>query len=423
VQFKLDAANLIEKEGKTSSAIDLLQSHSSPLDRANHLLRLSNLPIQVVIEKAEITASRSGKLFSLARMSDGERAALIIIAEVKSALPGAVFVIDEPELHLHRSIVVPLLKSLISERPDCAFIVSTHELALADEIENPQVLLVRGCVWSGDSPERWDLDLLPDASQLPEDIRVDVLGSRRKILFVEGTNASLDRPLYAILFPTISVQPKDSCRDVRKAVEGLRSVSELHTVQAIGLVDNDGMSPTEVAKLESIGVYPLPFYSVESLYYMRDVRKAVAEQQATTLKADAALMMQQADALAIRAITPDRVDVFAGRVAERRLRDVLLSALPDLQTIMTDPQVKVEAPSMFGNEKARLHGYIANADIDAIIERYSIRESGMLDAIAKAFRLVGRGDYEKAALARIEADTALANRVRAKLGGLAAGLA
>ena len=61
-----------------------------------------------------------GAIYSFAKMSDGERTCLIFAAEVVSAPPGSVFVVDEPELHLHRSIIVPLLKSLIETRADWA---------------------------------------------------------------------------------------------------------------------------------------------------------------------------------------------------------------------------------------------------------------------------------------------------------------
>ena len=50
----------------------------------------------------------------------------IIAAEVLTAKPDTLVLLDEPERHLHRSIISPLLNSLISKRRDCSFIVSTH---------------------------------------------------------------------------------------------------------------------------------------------------------------------------------------------------------------------------------------------------------------------------------------------------------
>ena len=92
----------------------------------------------------------------------------------------------------------------------------------------------------------------------------DILGSRRKILFVEGTTVSLDQPLYALLFPEVSVRSREGCREVRRAVSGLRSVEGLHRVEAYGLVDNDRLSADEIADLERDGVYALPIFSVET---------------------------------------------------------------------------------------------------------------------------------------------------------------
>ena len=48
----------------------------------------------------------------MAQMSDGERAAAIIAATVLVADPGTLFLIDEPERHLHRSIIEPFLSAL-----------------------------------------------------------------------------------------------------------------------------------------------------------------------------------------------------------------------------------------------------------------------------------------------------------------------
>ena len=58
------------------------------------------------------------------------RNAAIIAATVLTVEPETVLLIDEPERHLHRSIIEPFLSALFDRRQDCAFIVSTHEIAL-----------------------------------------------------------------------------------------------------------------------------------------------------------------------------------------------------------------------------------------------------------------------------------------------------
>ena len=76
--------------------------------------------------------------------------------------------------------------------------------------------------------------MLEPGSDLPDDLRQAILGSRRRILFVEGEHKSLDWPIYGVLFEEVSVVPKGGCGEVIKAVNGLRgSLSE--TVDAIAV--------------------------------------------------------------------------------------------------------------------------------------------------------------------------------------------
>ena len=84
----------------------------------------------------------------------------------------------------------------------------------------------------------------------------DILGSRRKIVFVEGTAQSLDAPLYSLLFPQISIVPKKGgCREVEYAVRGLRGAGDIHWISAWGIVDNDQRSAEDVARLKKAGVW------------------------------------------------------------------------------------------------------------------------------------------------------------------------
>jgi ABC-type cobalamin/Fe3+-siderophores transport system ATPase subunit len=424
-QYKIDAANQIKAEGTQSAAISRLQTNSSPLDRVNALLLQANLPVRLLIDSGELRATQSGAIYSFARMSDGERSSLVFAAEVVAAPTGTVFVIDEPELHLHPSIVVPLLEALINERPDCAFVICTHELELPSTASSAMIVLVRAAVWRGETISTWEIDVLDDSSQIPESLRVDLLGSRQKILFIEGTSTSLDQPLYALLFPLVSVRSRTSCRDVMRAVEGLRTVKELHRAQAYGLVDHDGMSADQAAQLEESGVYPLPVFAVESLYYSADVLVALAARQAQTLGIDPAQIMAEATEAALHTLkSGDTVQHLASRLAERHMRDQLLLAMPTRDALIGGQQnISISVESPYAAELDRINRFIEFKDVDAIISRYPVRESGVLTALAKALRFNGRADYERAALTLVGLDQQLRERLIARLGNLAAQLA
>ncbi|MGB8477271.1 MAG: AAA family ATPase [Acidobacteriaceae bacterium] len=424
-QFKVEAANEIARDGRNSSAITRLQAGTSPLDRVNGLLKQSQLPVSVLIETAELKATRGNGTYSIARMSDGERIALVLIAEVVTAPIGSVFLIDEPELHMHRAIVVPLISSLMRENPESTFIISTHELELLASCPQSSIAIIRSCSWNGPNISEWELDTIPQANELPEDVRLDVLGSRRKVLFVEGVTTSLDGPLYALLFPTTSIRSRESCREVERAVSGLRAIQNMHHAEAFGLIDGDSMGEEQKATFVSKGIYPLPVHAVESLYYSEEVLKAIAERQANTLGLDQHALLHEARTKAVDALNnKDCIEHLASRVVERQLRDSLLQHLPTRTELMNEnmADITVSLASPFPKEVARLRLLLNDSGIATVISRYPVRESGILEALAKGLRFSGRADYERAVLTRLSTDATLCDALRAKLVGLASQL-
>ena len=147
-------------------------AEASPFDQLNELLALGNLAVRLEHSKGEEILARhqmAKQSFSIAQMSDGERNAAIIASTVLTVEPGTVLLIDEPERHLHSSIIEPFLSALFQRRNDCAFLVSTHEIALPVADQEANTLMVRSCNWNGDRAIAWDIDLLEANTDLPED--------------------------------------------------------------------------------------------------------------------------------------------------------------------------------------------------------------------------------------------------------------
>jgi hypothetical protein len=424
-QFKINAANEIARDGKDSSAVARLQACTSPLDRTNALLEQANLPIKVVIESAELKAVREDTPYSVAKMSDGERIALVLIAEVIAAPTGAAFLIDEPEVHLHRAIVVPLISSLMLQRPDCIFVIGTHELELVASCPESAVAVLRSCLWKGAVISGWEIDKIARTGEISEDVRVDILGSRRKILFFEGVATSLDTPLYSLMFPNASVRSKENCREVERAVSGLRAIEDMHHTRVFGMIDGDGMLQEQVLAFEAKGIYPLSVHSVESLYYAEEVLTAIAKRQSETLGIDECSLLEEAKAKALKTLDGDGITAhLASRIVERQIRDSLLGHLPNRADIISATQgdVSVSIPNSYPAELAKLQLLLATADITKIISRYPVRESGLLGALAKGLKFPDRVDYERAVLRQLSVDGALCDALRAKLGPLSSQL-
>lgn len=421
LQFKVDAANQIAADDGTDVAIFRLRSNTSPLSRVNRLLRQSNLPVQMVIDGAEIRAERDSAIYSIAKMSDGERIALLIIADVISLKPGSFVLIDEPELHLHPAIVIPLIAALISERPDCAMAISTHELGLPSAVENAKILLVRSCSWQKPSIGTWDIDFIDTIEGIPEGLRVDILGSRRKLLFVEGTDRSLDQPLYSLLFPDVSIRSRRTCIDVHRAVAGLKADDSIHHVKAFGLVDNDGMSQARIDALADSGVYALPMFSVEALYYAPEVVKAVAERQAGTFSLSAPGLLNSAENAALDSLQEEHLKHLSARLAERTIRERVLRQLPTRADLISNGkcvmEVSVESP--YQKVFDALKDLVQKRDLAEIIRAYPVRETRVLKALTAGLRFQECSHYEQAALSAIDSDKALRDLLRGRLAKLA----
>ena len=193
--------------------------------------------------------------------------------------------------------------------------------------------MLRSCVWNDNAAIAWDAGVLESGIDLPEGLKRDILGARRRILFVEGTSNSLDLPLYGALFPELSVIPKGSCDEVIKAVKGLRGSYEHHHIEAIGLIDKDDRTEDQVSELAQDSVFALDVYSVESLYYRADAIEAVSCRQAESLGRDPQAMLHAATQNALEAIRADDnlPQRMAARRSERLVYNRFATHLPDLE--------------------------------------------------------------------------------------------
>ena len=251
------------------------------------------------------------------------------------------------------------------------------------------------------------------ATEIDELLKADLLGARRKIIFVEGKASSLDAPLYSLLFPGVSVLPKESCKDVEHAVQGLRGVTGLHWVQAWGIVDNDQRAPEEVARLRTIGVWALSHYSVEALYYHRLTIERVAKRQAELTGVDADSVVARAIPIAVDAVREQRDNLVAGAVT-RCVRREFMSQLPNRASVVDVDaiEVKVDIKALREAEEKRFDGLIAAKDWDGLLTRYPVRQSRAFDGIVKTLKIADKDTYRSAVLKLLQDDAAALKALR-----------
>ena len=261
--------------------------------------------------------------------------------------------------------------------------------------------------------------MLAPGAAVDDDLKVDILGSRRKIIFVEGTAQSLDAPLYSLLFPQVSVVSKDGCRHVEHAVRGLQGAGDVHWVSAWGIVDNDQRSAEDVARLKDAGVWALSHYSVESLYYHPKIIARVAKRQAGVTGSDPIALAQTATANAIAAAKEQRDHLVASAVL-RSARNKVLEGLPHRKDIQAENVVKIEVnvAALRAAEEKRFDALISAADWDGLLVRYPMRESSAFDRVVDGIKIKDQTTYRGAVLKLLQDEPETVSDLRSLLGDL-----
>lgn len=224
--------------------------------------------------EVENVAGEANK-YNGSEMSDGERAIFHYIAEIVCAKENSLIIVDEPENHLHKSILVRLWDAIESSRQDCAFLYITHSLDFASTRINTQIVWVK----SMERDSVWEYDLLEE-DNFSDDLLLEILGNRQKILLVEGTpDRSTDRKLYSKIFSEYNIIPLEGCSTVIQTAKAYYRMPQLHYKEVKAIVDRDRRTEDEISSLGSCGIFVPKVAEIENLFLLPEIIRVVARKQ------------------------------------------------------------------------------------------------------------------------------------------------
>lgn len=227
----------------------------------------------IVIKDGKVMAGteKDGEYFEYKGrdMSDGERVALYMIAQCLCVPENKTIIIDEPEIHLHRSIIDRLWTAIEAEREDCFFIYITHDTQFAASHKDSKKVWAKG--FDG---TQWILEEVKD-SNLPEQLLLDILGNRKPVLFVEGTNDSYDTKLYSEIYKDYYVIPCGSCSSVISQTKSMNKNEQLHNFKCYGIIDRDYRSDYEIEAYKEDNIFTLEVAEVENLFLTEELLQVV----------------------------------------------------------------------------------------------------------------------------------------------------
>lgn len=224
------------------------------------------------IRDAKIHAIMGIKKFDAIQMSDGERVALYLISQCLVVPQNKIIIIDEPELHLHRSIMNRLWLEIEKRRPNNTFIYITHDISFAASHIQATKIWVKS--FDGQS---WDWEELMDSS-LPEECLLEILGNRKNVLFVEGLKDSPDTQVYRLIYPEFFIVPCGSCTKVIEYVKAMTDNCQLHHLKAFGLIDRDFRPDREISELKKKGINVLDVAEIENIFCIEPILQAINNQ-------------------------------------------------------------------------------------------------------------------------------------------------
>jgi ABC-type cobalamin/Fe3+-siderophores transport system ATPase subunit len=215
------------------------------------------------------TSSYHGK-----EMSDGERVALYLMGQCLCAPESSILVIDEPDLHLHTSIMQSLWNKLEQVKPSCLFLYITHDLNFASTRVSAKN------IWTKEyDGKKWTWEIVPEVSEFPETLLLEVLGNRRKVIFVEGEKGGKDYAIYQSIYRDCTIIPRSGCSKVIESVKSMKLNANLHHVEAIGIIDRDYRTDREIDELRTQGIYCLDVAEIENILINEEALREVAKNQ------------------------------------------------------------------------------------------------------------------------------------------------
>lgn len=211
------------------------------------------------------------KTYNASEMSDGERVIFYLIGQCLAATKDGIIIIDEPELHLHKSVQAPLWREIERLRSDCLFVYMTHDVAFAASLPDSKKIWLKGFDGS-----IWDWEIVNEIEGLPETLLIEILGSRKSVVFVEGEDGGYDTSLYRAILGDYLVIPSGSCNQVIQLVKALKVSDQFHHLDVFGIIDRDRRVDSEITSLQENGIYTLEVAEVENLFCVPEIIKVVS---------------------------------------------------------------------------------------------------------------------------------------------------
>lgn len=355
---------------------------------------------KIVLEdgKVKVIDKAHGTEYHGKEMSDGERVALYLMGQCLVAPKGSIFIVDEPEIHLHTSIMQSLWNKLEEAKPDCLFVYITHDLGFASTRVSSTNIWVK----EYDGSTTWKWDFVPDVEGFPESLLLELMGNRRTIVFVEGEKGGKDHSIYQSIFRNYNIVPRSGCQRVIDSVKAMKLNQSFHHVNVFGIIDRDYRTDQEIEGLMEIGVHTIDVAEIENILLNESTLRIVAKNQHLEPDAVVSKALETAKNLLSKDVER-QASLRTCRVLENKLSriDNKSVGLDAIKLTVAETLGGIDVERLF-TENSELYTNLTESDnLDEILKYFN--NKGLLSSICTTFEL-GKNGYEKLVLRMLNSE-------------------
>lgn len=212
-----------------------------------------------------------GEKYPLKYMSSGEKSILYFLIGILLQEEKDFYFIDEPENNLNPAIVSKLWNFIERERPNSVFVYLTHDSDFVASRVNSKIYWIEK--YNG---QKWEWQQLKENKDLPQELMIELIGSREPIIFCESENEyKYDSRVFKLMFPEFKVVSSGGCDQVIASIKAYKTTGLPQKVY--GIVDCDYKMEEYLDSLTADGIYHLPFFEIENFLLSEELLQIMIE--------------------------------------------------------------------------------------------------------------------------------------------------
>lgn len=245
--------------------------------------------------------------------------------------------------------------------------------------------------------DRWDWYVIPERDEIPENLLLEIIGSRKPILFVEGDKKGLDYLIFSHLFKDYTVITHGGCADVIYATCSFSQLKNLHGLDCKGIIDRDFRNDEKIQKLKDKAIFCLDFSEIENILLSEDVLKIVGDflhrediyKIIEKAKNTAFTLMEKEKERLVSSIVAFRIEAAFKTFNDKAIGEEKLKESLD-QMVST-----INLPCLYQETSTKINRILENQDYSEALRLYN--NKGLLPQVSNLFGFQGNGlvDYIK----------------------------